>query len=235
MKLENTVTIPGSVDDAWRVLLDIERIAPCVPGATLTSRDGDRYQGKVKIKLGPIGLTYHGSVTFTSLDDAAKVAVMAATGREIRGGGTAKAVITCRLIENGGTTDVLVETDLAITGKPAQFGHGALAEVAGALIREFAANLEREISAGTEHEISAEPAGAGPVPDAPPKPIRVPEPGTEPGTEPPPRPAAEPIDLFRTTGRGALKRFAPLAVPGAALLLALLALRFAVRCRHRTR
>ncbi|SHN43339.1 SRPBCC family protein [Cryptosporangium aurantiacum] len=145
MKLENTLTIPVSPPEAWAVLLDLERIAPCVPGATLTGRDGDRYRGRLKVKLGPIALLYDGVVTFVSQDEDAKVAVLEATGRETRGNGTAKAAVTVRLAGTDQSTDVHVETDLAITGKPAQFGRGALAEVAGTLIGQFAANLEIEL------------------------------------------------------------------------------------------
>ncbi|MEU6754714.1 SRPBCC family protein, partial [Spirillospora sp. NPDC046719] len=157
MKLENGFTIPVPADEAWRVLLDIERIAPCVPGATLTSRDGDRFHGRVKVRLGPIGLGYSGSVAFVSLDEAAGVAVLEAAGRETRGGGTAKAVVTCRLTGRGDATDVRVETDLAVTGRPAQFGRGALADVSAALLDRFAANLAEEIASGGD---------PSPVPDA---------------------------------------------------------------------
>ncbi|GAA2118863.1 SRPBCC family protein [Actinomadura napierensis] len=217
MRLENTLSIPVPADEAWRVLLDIERIAPCVPGATLTGHDGDRYHGKVKVKLGPIGLTYSGSVAFVSLDEAARVAVMEATGRETRGGGTAKAVVTCRLTGAGDGTDVRVETDLAITGKPAQFGRGALADVAATIIGRFAANLADEI---------APAAGASPAPeassvaeDAPPPAASAP-----PSAPPPARRPAEPIDLLRPGGPEAVRRAAPIAA-AAALLMLLLAIR----------
>ncbi|GAA2443967.1 SRPBCC family protein [Actinomadura vinacea] len=189
-----------TVPEAWRVLLDIERIAPCVPGATLTARDGDRYTGKIKVKLGPIGLTYSGTVTFVSQDEDARIAVLEAAGRETRGNGTAKAVVTCRLVEAGEATDVLVETDLAITGKPAQFGRGALAEVAGTLIGRFAANLAEVISAGS-------PGG-----------------GTEPhraDTSDAPAAGSEPIDLLDTAGGGIIKRIGPAAAVTALLLLLL--------------
>lgn len=146
MKLENTFRIPVPADDAWPVLLDLERLAPCVPGATLTSRDGDDFHGKIKVKLGPVGLTYNGVIKILSQDAEAKVAVLEGGGRETRGNGTAKAVITCRLVESDGVTDVFVATDLAITGKPAQFGRGALADVAGTLIGTFADNLAAEIT-----------------------------------------------------------------------------------------
>jgi len=161
MKLENTFSIPVSAEEAWRVLLDIERIAPCVPGATLTSSEGDTHKGKVKVKLGPIGLTYSGTVTFLSQDADAKVVVLEAAGREMRGNGTAKAQVTCRLVGNGDATDVFVETELAITGKPAQFGRGALAEVSGALIGQFAANLAEELAASTPAEAAAGTDAAG--------------------------------------------------------------------------
>jgi carbon monoxide dehydrogenase subunit G len=204
MRLENTMSIPVPAADAWRVLLDIERIAPCVPGATLVARDGDRYQGRVKVRLGPIGLTYNGSVAFVTLDEAARVVVMEAAGREIRGGGTAKATITCRLAERAGATDVLVATDLAITGKPAQFGRGALADVASAIIGQFAANLAAEIAPDGAADGLADAAASGAAATGS---VRV----------APSAPAA-PIDVLQATGSGALGRLGPLAVPGAALL-----------------
>jgi uncharacterized protein len=147
VKLENTFTVPVAVDTAWQVLLDVPRIAPCMPGATLTGQDGDSFTGKVKVKLGPISLTYGGTATITSRDDASHVAVIEATGKETRGSGTAKAMITARLHEQNGSTEVAVETDLTITGKPAQFGRGVLAEVSGKLITQFADCLAAEITA----------------------------------------------------------------------------------------
>ncbi|MFC5749260.1 SRPBCC family protein [Actinomadura rugatobispora] len=223
MKLENSLSIPVPAPEAWKVLLDIERIAPCVPGATLTARDGDRYTGKIKVKLGPIGLTYNGTVTFVSQDEDAGVAVLEATGRETRGNGTAKAVITCRLVESAGATDVLVETDLAITGKPAQFGRGALAEVAGTLIGQFAANLAEVISAGSA-DGGTEPDRA----DAPGLPAtgdgRVESSTLTAGAAPASRASAEPIDLLGAAGGGIIKRVGPVAAATAVLLL-LLALR----------
>ncbi|MEU6142723.1 SRPBCC family protein [Streptomyces sp. NPDC047081] len=199
MRLQSTLTIPVAVGEAWRVLLDIERITPCVPGATLTGRDGDSFRGRIKVKLGPIGLTYSGTVTFVSLNEAAKTVVLNATGRETRGNGTAKATVTCRLVDSGGgATDVLVETDLAVTGKPAQFGRGTLAEVAGTLIGRFAENLAAELAATAPDMASDEPTVVRP-------------------------PTADPIDLVEATG--ALKRLPPIATALAALLLLALVLR----------
>lgn len=220
MKLENTFSVPVPVEETWRVLLDVERIAPCVPGATLESNEGDSYRGKVKVKLGPIGLTYGGTVTFVSRDEAAKVAVLEASGREARGGGTAKAVVTCRLSGSGDSTDVLVETDLAITGKPAQFGRGTLAEVSGSLIGKFAANLAEEITR-TDTE-TAEPAAdstsAAPATDSSDSGDQTPA-----ATAPPAEPAAaadksaEPINLIEAAG-GSLRRFGA-AAAGTILLV----------------
>ncbi|MGI8334206.1 SRPBCC domain-containing protein [Actinomadura scrupuli] len=230
MRLENTLSIPVPAHEAWQVLLDIERIAPCVPGAALTSHDGDRFQGKVKVKLGPIGLAYSGTVTFVSRDEAAKVAVMEASGRETRGGGTANAVITCRLTDHGDTTDVLLETELAITGKPAQFGRSTLADVATTLIGQFAANLADEIAA---HPVAgngtapARPAAPGEATSG--RPASAPGDGAAPRLDPAPtrttpvasRPAAEPIDLLQAAGGGIVRRVGPIAAATALLILLL--------------
>ena len=149
MKLENRFTVPVPRDEAWKVLLDVERIAPCMPGAKLLSRDGDSFTGQVKVKLGPINLTYGGKAQFVELDEAGGIAVIDASGKETRGTGTAKATITCRLIDQGASTDIEVDTDLAITGKPAQFGRGVLADVSAKLVDQFAACLSEEIQEGT--------------------------------------------------------------------------------------
>ncbi|MEU8895963.1 SRPBCC family protein [Nocardia sp. NPDC048505] len=199
MKLENTFTIPVPAADAWPVLLDLERIAPCVPGATLTSREGDDFHGKIKVKLGPVGLTYNGVIKVVSQDPLARVAVLEGGGRETRGNGTAKARIVCRLVESGSGTEVLVDTDLAITGKPAQFGRGALADVAGTLIGQFADNLAAEITSAAQ------------------APARLPDPEQPVAA----RAAAEPIDLLQAAGVGARWRAAS-AAAALGLVLALI-------------
>ncbi|GHB60089.1 hypothetical protein GCM10010306_062070 [Streptomyces umbrinus] len=208
MKLENTLSIPVAVEDAWRVLLDVERVAPCVPGATLTASDGDEHRGWIKVKLGPIGLTYNGTVTFLTRDERARVVVLEAGGREARGNGTAKALVTCRLTDAGGDrTDVYVETELNVTGKPAQFGRGTLAEVSGALMDRFAENLAAELAANSQEpaERSARPAAAERYANR------------AASTEH----TAAPLDLIDATGAGALKRVAPIALAAALLILAL--------------
>ncbi|MER5183754.1 SRPBCC family protein [Streptomyces sp. NPDC002896] len=228
MKLQNTLSIPAAAEEAWRVLLDIERITPCVPGATLTSQDGDSYQGRIKVRLGPVSLTYNGTVKFLSRNETDRTVVLEAGGRETRGNGTAKALVTCRLVGSGeNSTDVFVETDLAITGKPAQFGRGTLAEVAGTLIGQFAENLAAELA--TAPPVSADPpAGAltetGAPTEADDTGPAAPSGRSELPVAEPPR-TAEPIDLIDAAGAGVLKRLAPPATALAALLLLALVLR----------
>jgi len=152
MKLENTFTVAVPRDTAWDVLLDVERIAPCMPGATLTGQDGDNFSGTVKVKVGPINLTYGGTATFLRRDKEEGVAVIEASGKETRGTGTAKATITCRLSESDGSTRVVVDTTLAITGKPAQFGRGVLADVSSKLVDQFAACLAADITTQGESD-----------------------------------------------------------------------------------
>ena len=210
MKLENRFTVPVPVDQAWKVLLDVERIAPCMPGATLTSFQGDHFEGTVKVKVGPINLTYGGKAAFVSKDEATHVAVIDGSGKETRGTGTAKALITCRLIGKGDTTEIEVDTDLNVTGKPAQFGRGVLADVSAKLVDQFAACLSEEIRAGTP--VAAAPAADG-VPAVDGVPVATPP-------RPAVRPPAEAIDLLGTAGAPVLKRLAPvLAVVLAVLLL----------------
>ena len=226
MKLENRFTVPVPRADAWTVLMDVERVAPCMPGATLTSRDGDDFTGTVKVKVGPINLTYGGKAKFVSLDEAAGIAVIEGSGKETRGTGTAKALITCRLIDKGSSTDVQVETDLTVTGKPAQFGRGVLADVSAKLVDKFAACLSEELAAGDVDEDVAAPAAVAPAaaaPEATPSPTPAapaPTSGTTPSAPAVAAPAesrrpvreAEPIDLFDTAGMPVLKRVAPALV-----------------------
>ena len=248
MKLENRFTVPVPVDQAWQVLLDVERIAPCMPGATLTSIDGDRFEGKVKVKVGPINLTYGGKASFVSKDEAAHVAVIDGAGKETRGTGTAKALITCRLVDRGATTEVEVDTDLNVTGKPAQFGRGVLADVSAKLIDQFAACLSEEIAAG-EGVRAGEPApgvtagepATGVAAEAPVFAATASDLGAPAGigggagapaasadasaARRPSRQPAEPIDLLGTAGAPVLKRLAPVLAALVAVLLVVRRLR----------
>ena len=161
MQLENSFTVPVPVDDAWRVLLDIERIAPCMPGAALDSVEGDAFTGRVKVKLGPINLTYAGKASFVEKDEAAHRAVIDAKGKDQRGNGTAAAVITATLAGEGSTTRVNVLTDLNITGRPAQFGRGVMTDVGNKLLGQFADKLAAQLGAGDAG--AAAPAGETPT------------------------------------------------------------------------
>jgi carbon monoxide dehydrogenase subunit G len=148
VQLENSFTVPVPIDEAWRVLLDIERIAPCMPGAALDSVDGDDFTGRVKVKLGPINLTYQGKASFIEKDEAAHKAVIDARGKDQRGNGTAAAVVTARLAAEGSITRVDVLTDLNITGRPAQFGRGVMTDVGNKLLGQFADKLAAQLGEG---------------------------------------------------------------------------------------
>jgi carbon monoxide dehydrogenase subunit G len=159
MQLTHTFTVPVSVEQAWQALLDIERIAPCMPGATLSEFSGDEFQGKVKVKVGPVQVTYNGVGKFTSKDADARTAVIEASGKEARGSGTAMATITAHLVADGAdSTKVDVTTDLAITGRPAQFGRGVMVEVGNKLLGQFASCLADEL--GKADDVPAAAAGA---------------------------------------------------------------------------
>lgn len=148
MQLENSFTVPVPIDEAWRVLLDIERIAPCMPGAALDSVTGDDFTGRVKVKLGPINLTYQGKASFVEKDESAYKAVIDGRGKDQRGNGTANALITAQLKAQGDTTRVDVLTDLNITGRPAQFGRGVMTDVGNKLLGQFADKLAAQLGAG---------------------------------------------------------------------------------------
>jgi carbon monoxide dehydrogenase subunit G len=148
VQLENSFTVPVPIDEAWRVLLDIERIAPCMPGAALDSVSGDDFTGRVKVKLGPINLTYQGKASFVEKDEAAHRAVIDARGKDQRGNGTAAATITAKLAAEGSITRVDVLTDLNITGRPAQFGRGVMTDVGNKLLGQFADKLAAQLGEG---------------------------------------------------------------------------------------
>lgn len=153
MELTNDFRVALDVDRAWALLTDLERIAPCMPGAQLQEVEGDEYRGVVKVKVGPITAQYKGQATFVSRDDAAHVAVLRAEGRETRGQGNASATITATLTPDGDGTAVSVVTDLTITGRVAQFGRGVLADVSAKLLGQFVESLEQTV-------LVEEPAGA---------------------------------------------------------------------------
>ncbi|MDT7840693.1 SRPBCC family protein [Streptomyces justiciae] len=146
MELHHEFTVPVPVDDAWTALLDIERVAPCMPGASVEEYDGKTVTGSVKVKVGPITVTYKGTAVFEEQDDAAHRMVLVASGRETRGQGTARATVTVTLTEQDGGTAVSVRTDLTVTGRPAQFGRGVMAEVGDRIIGQFAQCLAEKLA-----------------------------------------------------------------------------------------
>jgi hypothetical protein len=160
MELTNEFEVAVPVAEAWAVLTDVERIAPCLPGAELKEVEGEEYRGVVKVKVGPITASYKGVARFEELDEAAHRAVLKAEGRETRGQGNASATIIATLSASGSGTKVQVVTDLAITGKVAQFGSGVLADVSGKLLDQFVQNLETMVLAPTAAAGGAE-EGAG--------------------------------------------------------------------------
>jgi carbon monoxide dehydrogenase subunit G len=237
MKLEQNFTVPVPVEQAWEVLLDLHRVAPCMPGATLTSVEGDEFTGNVKVKLGPIMLTYNGKGRFVERDEAARRVVIEASGRDTRSAGTAAATVTARLVGDGPETRVDVLTDLSITGKPAQFGRSMISDVSTKLLGQFADCLAGKLAeadapaggavgggapagadtAGAADSGAAAESGAGttgaavPAKSASAAPTATVEAPAE----------AEAVDLFKVVGSTAAARRAAVVGLGAALLAVL--------------
>ncbi len=188
MKLSHSFVAPAPAEEVWEALLDPERVAPCLPGATLTSVDGKAFSGEVKVKLGPVQLLYRGSGEFVEIDPVLRRAVMKAAGKDARGNGTASAVVTFQVGDS-----VLVETELSITGRPAQLGRGLISEVSGKLVAQFAECLASTLGSGDADEV-AQQQHLRVVPD-------------------------EPIDLIDTAGVPVLKRVLPIAAAVLAVAL----------------
>jgi carbon monoxide dehydrogenase subunit G len=168
MELSHRFTVPGGVEETWDRFGNIADLAECFPGAQVTSAEGDAFEGTVKVKLGPIALVYAGSGAFVSKDPAAHTFVVEAKGRDKRGNGTAGATVTVAMSQTGDAadrTDVQVDTDLSITGKPAQFGRGVLQDVSDKLLAQFVACLEQrsapsEVAGPMDADQDAGPASA---------------------------------------------------------------------------
>lgn len=165
MQLQHEFTLPIPPDQAWAALLDVERIAPCMPGATLDHVQGDEFSGRVTLKVGPLRLTYRGDASIKEKDAAARRLVLTAAGREARGSGTAEATFTASLAPFAEGTRVALLTDLALTGRPAQFGRGLVNEVAGTIIGQFAERLSEEMRNGdaARQTLAAVPDESGAV------------------------------------------------------------------------
>jgi uncharacterized protein len=245
MELTNEFRVGVSVPEAWKVLTDVERIAPLMPGAQLKEVEGDEYRGVVKVKVGPITAEYKGKATFEERDEAAGRVVLRASGRDSRGQGNANALITATMTPDGAGTKVSVVTDLTVSGKVAQFGRGVLGEVSAKLLGQFVDALEADLEkAGpTGGDATAPVAGApesgGPESGAP-------ESGAPESGEPVigngatssgqirriEGPDAEPVDLFSVAGSSTMKRLIPAAV--AALVVLFVLTRRRVRQRSRS-
>jgi carbon monoxide dehydrogenase subunit G len=254
MEINDSFRVDLPVEETWRVLMDIERIAPCLPGAQLQEIAGEEYRGVVKVKVGPITAQYKGAASFESRDDVAHVAVIKGSGRDTRGQGNASATITMRLEADGDGTAVSVSTDLAITGKVAQFGRGVMADVSAKLLAQFVANLERDVLSEPAVDLvaaAAEDAAAGATPPAATgtpssTPAAV---SNDPALSGPPTtngalktdaevtvrtidsPETEPVDLLEMGGSPLLKRLVPLVVVAVVLAVVVVARR---RRRHRS-
>src|ERR1700746_3864896 len=165
MEMDHSFTVPVPPDRAWDVLLDVERIAPCMPGAIVDEFDGEVVTRRIKVKVGPVSLTYKGTAKFTERDPETRVILLEASGKETRGAGTAAAAVRATLEpESGGeATRATMHTTMNVTGRPAQFGRGVMVEVGGKLVEEFAQNLRQLITDGSAApaEAGAEAAGAG--------------------------------------------------------------------------
>jgi len=211
MEIADTFRVSTPLDETWRVLLDIEGIAPCLPGAQLQEVEGNMYRGVVKVKVGPITAQYKGTATLVEADEARRRIVLDATGRETRGQGNANASIVVTMNDDGGGTRVDVVTDLSITGKVAQFGRGVLDDVSAKLLRQFVENLERDVLTNT-----SAPSPADLEVDSPP-PVGAPAPTNGVASVPAgPRRIesreVEPIDLLDVAGESAARRLVPVAV-----------------------
>jgi hypothetical protein len=165
MELAHEFTVNTPIDRAWAVLTDVERIAPCMPGAELTEVDGDTYHGLVKVKVGPITAQYKGTASFVEKDGAAHRAVLKAAGRDARGQGNASATVTAVMTEQGNGTRVAITTNMTVSGRVAQFGRGVMADVTAKLLQQFVDNLEADVLA-PDGKGEAGNAGAGPAADA---------------------------------------------------------------------
>ena len=239
MEMDHSFTVPVPPDRAWDVLLDVEKIAPCMPGATVDEFDGEVVTGRIKVKVGPVSLTYRGTAKFTERDPDARVIVLEASGKETRGAGTASATVRATLEpESGGEgTTASMHTTMNVTGRPAQFGRGVMIEVGSKLVEQFAQNLRQLIAedgaaggnaatATAEADASAGQAAAeatGTPQDGPgstqPSPVVPAAATTATPTAQPPAASADSINLVKLVGPSLLKRVIPVAVAAAGLAL----------------
>jgi len=210
MDLVHEFTVPVPVDDAWRILTDVERIAPCLPGAQLQEIEGDTYRGIVKVKVGPIQAQFKGQASFVEQDHVAHRVVLKGEGRDTTGKGNAAALITAELTSlTASSTSVKVLTDLSITGKVAQFGRGAMADISDKLLAQFVENLNVLIG-----EQQSAPAAAAPAPAA-----ATTEEDEAPQIRKIDAPEAEALDLLSVSSGAIVKRAIPVVIAIAAVVI----------------
>jgi carbon monoxide dehydrogenase subunit G len=193
--LEHQFRVAAPIDEVWSALLDPRRVAPCLPGATLGEVTDESFTGTVKVKLGPVALLYKGSGSFETTDAAAHRAVLKASGKDSRGNGTASATVEVTLSADSGQTLATVVTELAVTGRPAQFGRGMISEVGGRILDQFAGCLAGKLAPAEE---KPETPAAAPTP----------APADQPSPAPPEQ--APPLDLLDVAGTSVAKRAAVL-------------------------
>jgi len=218
MKIVDEFRVGVPIETAWSTFLDVERIAPCMPGAQLQEVDGDEYRGVVKVKVGPITAQYKGAARIVEADEAARRIVIKAEGRDTRGQGNASANVTASLAADDDATIVTIDTDLNVTGKVAQFGRGVMADVSSKLLGQFVTCLEGTILTGAPGgapapvAVPADPSTADPAP-ADPAPAPVPA-----GPRRIDAPEAEPVDLMAAAGGAVAKRLVPAVVVAAVVI-----------------
>ncbi len=212
MDLQNSFVVPSDIETAWKTLQDVEGLAPCMPGATLTSHDGDDMTGSVKVKLGPVAMTFAGQARFVSKDEATHTMVIEGSGKETKGTGTAKGVVTAVLVEEApDRTRVDINTEFSITGKAAQFGRGVMQDVAGRIIDQFSANLAATMTASGAAAAAAESAADG---------AEAPTASTTTAAPAAALPHHEDsIDLLGTAGAPVLKRAIPAAIAAVVVIV----------------
>ncbi|GAA2350791.1 SRPBCC family protein [Dactylosporangium salmoneum] len=205
MLLTNEFVVARPLDETWKVLTDIERIAPCMPGAQLTGVSGDEYQGKVKVKVGPMTAQFSGTAVFKEQDETAHRAVIEAKGRDASGKGRASALVTAVLVPEGSSTKVQVETDLNIAGPLAQMGRSTIADISTRLLTQFVTNLEEQLTAD---QSTADQSTVDVVEEAPVTALEA-------------KPEVEAVNLTAVAGTGTLLK---LALPVVVVVAAIVAL-----------
>ena len=239
MELTHTFTVPASLEEAWAAFNDVESVATCFPGASVTSVEGDSFTGSAKVKLGPISLVYSGSGTFVEKDEGAHRMVIEAKGKDKRGNGTAGATVTATMTAAADGTEVTVLTDLSITGKPAQFGRGVMQDVSDKLLGQFVACLESRFTAAPPEpepapeaastadtstplaDAAAQTAASAPRPSAPSSAPSSTEEPRRPAPPPPPPRQDDALDLGATVLPVLLKSYWKQAAAGLVALLLL--------------